>query len=248
MSDLIHTLALIDLPSNLLIVISNFLNLREICKIGEVCRRFREISENYNLWAHVLPGVPIESKKFTFLKRSKITLNIRKKAALPYLLQAHSDMVLSLDVKGDQIVSASRDGTVCHWNVTTKRGIAYKGHSDWVTSAKFFEDGIVSASADRSVRVWTTEAPEGRILRGHSMGVTCLKLATPVVAVTGAHDCTVKVWDLAQARLITSFGDHSSAISSLDICEPMMATGAVQDGKVLVRDLTTGTIIQTLQL
>lgn len=157
-------------------------------------------------------------------------------------------MILSVDVKEDQIVSASRDGTVCHWNLTTKRGIDYKGHSDWVVSAKFFGNGIVSASADRSVRVWTQEAPEGRLMRGHSMGVTCLKLVNPLVAVTGGHDCTIKIWDLAQAKLISSFGDHSSAVSCVDVCEPLVATGAVQDGKVLIRDLVTGTITQTLQL
>jgi len=157
-------------------------------------------------------------------------------------------MILSVDVKDDQIVSASRDGTVCHWNLATKRGVDYRGHSDWVVSAKFFENGIVSASADRSVRVWTKEVPEGRLMRGHSMGVTCLELVNPMVAVTGGHDSSIKIWDLAQAKLISSFGDHSSAVNCIDVCEPWIATGAVQDGKVLVRDLVTGTIMQTLML
>jgi len=80
------------------------------------------------------------------------------------------------------------------------------------------------------------------------MGVTCLKLVNPMVAVTGGHDSSIKIWDLAQAKLISSFGDHSSAVNSIDVCEPWIATGAVQDGKVLVRDLVTGTIMQTLML
>ena len=248
MSDLVHSLSLTDLPVNLLILISSYMNLREICKFGAVNRRCKEISDNYNLWAHIFPEIPMEDKKNTFLRRSKIALNIRKKAVLPYLLQAHSDMVLSVDVRDQEIVSSSRDGSIAKWNLDTKRGTVYHGHSDWVVAAKFYEHGVVSVSADRSVRIWTEEEPEGKILRGHSAGVTCLKLANSVTGVTGAHDNTVKIWDLNKGKLMSNYTGHDSAINCLDVCEPWVVSGTVLDGKVLLRDMLTGSIVQTLQL
>ena len=75
---------------------------------------------------------------------------------------------------GQQIVSGSRDCTICVWNATTgaMEGVPLTGHTDWVNSVAFSQDGqwIVSGVGDFTICVWNaiTGAMEGVPLTGHT--------------------------------------------------------------------------------
>ena len=232
----------------MLVEVASYLNLREICQLGAACKRMKEISENLNLWASFLPGVPLEDKKTVFVRRIKVRQNVERRVAIPCMLQGHTDMILSIDVQGDNVLSTSRDNTVKKWNVATKKGVSYSGHADWVVSAKFYDGGVISASADRSVRLWKDSGEEVKLAKGHSAGVTCLKLVSPTRAVTGSYDCSVKLWDMNAERVRATFTDHASAVNCMDVFENWLAYGASLDGKVVVRDMEVGAVVHTLQL
>src|SRR2546421_9543280 len=88
-------------------------------------------------------------------------------------LEGHTDGVNSamFSPDGSKLASASDDGTVRVWNVTTGQAErTFEGHTDWVNSVVFSPDGskLASASRDRTVRVWSVATGQvERTFEGH---------------------------------------------------------------------------------
>ena len=84
-------------------------------------------------------------------------------------LVGHASSVnsLSLNPRGNFLVSASSDATVRLWEIASHstQPIVLPGHSSWVWSAAFTPDGerVVSGGADRGLRLW--EARTERMAR-----------------------------------------------------------------------------------
>lgn len=82
-------------------------------------------------------------------------------------LEGHTQAVRALawSPQGDRLASASLDGTVRVWDITTRQAVqVLTGHTDWVFAVDWSPDGtrLVSGGADDSVRLW--DARDGRAL------------------------------------------------------------------------------------
>jgi len=77
-------------------------------------------------------------------------------------LEGHTGAVHSVAFSpdGTRLASASRDGAIFLWHVSTRRKFgSLIGHTKRVNQVKFFPNGksLVSASADGTIRFWYAE-------------------------------------------------------------------------------------------
>nr|GLL17100.1 notchless protein homolog [Ipomoea trifida] len=62
---------------------------------------------------------------------------------------------------------------------------------------------FVSASKDGDARIWDATLRKCVIcLSGHTLAITCVKWGGDGVIYTGSQDCTIKVWETSQGKLI----------------------------------------------
>ncbi|MBS1952175.1 MAG: WD40 repeat-containing protein [Cytophagales bacterium] len=121
--------------------------------------------------------------------------------------KGHRDVISSLRLNSgkQQLLSASWDGTVRLWNITT--GLMeqkFIGHQGAVHIAIFDPDGktIYSAGADRQIRVWDiATAKVIRTFDGHKSEITAL-LFSPDQKMLISHsvDGVIKFWDLNSGK------------------------------------------------
>jgi len=117
----------------------------------------------------------------------------------------HTDVIASIRIANDQLLSASWDGSIRLWSIST--GLMTKkfmGHRGAAHIAIFGPDGktIYSAGADRKIRVWDmASAKVIRTFDGHRAEVTTL-LFSPDNQMLISHsvDGSIKFWDLATGK------------------------------------------------
>ena len=101
--------------------------------------------------------------------------------ALTAEMRGHTSKVRRVAFRADgaRLVTASADGTVRQWDVTTGREVesAYERHTAEVLAAAYSPDGrlIASGGTDRAVRVWQAAGRQDvAVLHGHARDVTGL--------------------------------------------------------------------------
>ncbi|CDY50395.1 BnaC09g28860D [Brassica napus] len=98
--------------------------------------------------------------------------------------RGHKNWVLSIawSPDGKHLVSGSKSGELCCWNPK-------KGELDGnpLTGQKKWIPGIS----------WEPSPPYG-----HTLAVTCVKWGGDGIIYTGSQDCTIKMWETTQGRLI----------------------------------------------
>ena len=159
-------------------------------------------------------------------------------AKSPNSLLAHQREVTSasFNATGDQVVTASLDGTARVWDLKTGQSTPLEGHTDRVTSASFNATGdqVVTASYDRTARVWDLKTGQSTLLEGHTNVVTSASFnATGDQVVTASVDGTARVWDL-QGRQLAIYQGSPVALSP-----DGQRIAAVVDGRVKVYDVET---------
>lgn len=93
----------------------------------------------------------------------------------------------------------------------------FRGHTNYITCFQFYRANLVSGSADNTLRVlfsfcfcvttqvWRANNPEvSQPLLGHTGIVNCLQF-NEVMAMSGSHDSTCKVWDAATGATLNTF-------------------------------------------
>ncbi|CAK9181715.1 unnamed protein product [Ilex paraguariensis] len=84
------------------------------------------------------------------------------------------------------------------------------GHKKWITGISWEPIHLqapccrfVSSSKDGDARIWDISLRKCVIsLTGHTLAVTCVKWGGDGVIYTGSQDCTIKVWETSQGKLI----------------------------------------------
>jgi len=168
--------------------------------------------------------------------------------ALERTLAGHAASVRAVAVAptGDQVVSASEDGTLKIWGLQAGREErTLSGHADTVLAVAITPDAhrAVSASADHTLKVWDLRAGwEERALRGHAGPVRAVAI-TPdgCRAVSASHDRTIRVWNIRTGRVERILGGHTGNVTSVAVMpDGHRVVSASDDSTLRVWDLQKG--------
>ncbi|MFE9674378.1 helix-turn-helix domain-containing protein [Streptomyces sp. NPDC006259] len=118
------------------------------------------------------------------------------------------------------LASASSDGTVRLWDLTTRRGAGeLAGHRGPVRSVAFSPDGrtLASASTDATIRLWSvSERRQTAVLAGHQGPVRAVAFSPDGRTLASAgRDGTVRLWDTRTRRQTAQLKGHSGDVLAL---------------------------------
>jgi WD40 repeat protein len=122
----------------------------------------------------------------------------------------------SFSPDGQQVVTASDDGTARLWDVETGDSTVLEGHQDKVNSASFSPDSqqVVTVSSDGTARLWDLESGDLTVLKGHKSGVNSASFSPDSrQVVTASDDGTARVWDV-QTGASKVLKGHQRKVSS----------------------------------
>ncbi|MCS7081243.1 MAG: serine/threonine protein kinase [Chloracidobacterium sp.] len=151
-------------------------------------------------------------------------------------LSGHEHVVKSLAYHGGGkwLASASGDGTIRLWDLTTNREVSvFNGHEYSVNAVAIAPDGLrlASGGADGTARIWTLwDAVEIASL-GHRTAVRAVLFASSGRWLITACDIEVKIWDALRQRQIASFVGHIKTIDALALSPDghTLASGGADD-------------------
>ena len=112
---------------------------------------------------------------------------------------AHTGPVNAVDLQGNQVVSASGEGSMYLWDLETGEKVhMFSGHTKGLACIVFKGTTLVSGSNDQTIRIWDTKS--GRcthVLGEHHMLVRTVAF-DPVrrLVVSGGYDRLIKLWHI----------------------------------------------------
>lgn len=145
------------------------------------------------------------------------------------VLAGHGGTVsgLAFSPAGNQLASASHDGTIRLWDTATGQPITMlTGHSDRVTSVVYSPDGarLISGGWDGTVRVWDIASGQqiGAFEHGAEINTVAVTYDGTRVAAGGINpeggglDGRVRVWDVASGQLLGEIATYGT-VSAIDL-------------------------------
>jgi WD40 repeat protein len=116
-------------------------------------------------------------------------------------LEGHSKAIWSIafDASGEQLVTASADGSARVWDLEGHAIASLSGHTEAVWGARFLgSEQVITVSNDRRVRVWSLAEPERVIvLPGHRDAIMGLDIsADGRQLITASADQSARLWQL----------------------------------------------------
>lgn len=150
------------------------------------------------------------------------------------------------------IATASDDSTWKIWNMENGENIMTgEGHREWIAAIDFHPAGshLVTAGADKCLKVWDfinssiahtfTDCHTGPIWKAkfHDTGDFVL---------TGAHDGSIKLFDLNSLKVRKQFRSHTDSVNGLNF-QPFtnfFVSGSA-DKTMSIWDMRTGLTVQT---
>lgn len=162
---------------------------------------------------------------------------------------------------GKFIAAGSRDNVIRIWETDTNAAYAVlEGHNGEVTGISFSPDGtlLASASADNTIRLWelSTKSELG-ILSDHGSDVGDVAFSPDgsiLASISGdrsGNDMSVRFWDVASGKQLTSVETHSHARKGSISFSPdglLLVTcgGPSSDGTINLYNAKTGDLVAVL--
>ncbi|KAL0978390.1 hypothetical protein UPYG_G00169880 [Umbra pygmaea] len=123
----------------------------------------------------------------------------------------------------------------CKAGVQTEAGIS---DAKWVT-----ERGVLVASDSGAIELWELTEDESLLVNrftkhDHDHIVSSVSPAGSSHAVSGSMDCRIKVWDLSQGEVVSTYNVHSKPVTCVS-CSPSddsLFLSCGQDGRLLLWD------------
>lgn len=127
---------------------------------------------------------------------------------------------VAVSPQGDLIVSASSDGALRLWDVSTGQYLGVMlGHDRWACAVTFSPDGqtIASASHDGTLRLWDSDSGElRRVLRGHDGPVSHLAFSPDGQwLASSSRDQNLRLWDVEWGTCCNTFTGHQGWIQAI---------------------------------
>ncbi|KAG0450725.1 hypothetical protein HPP92_026600 [Vanilla planifolia] len=156
-----------------------------------------------------------------------------------FTCSGHKNWVLCIawSPDGKHLVSGSKSGELILWDPQTGKqfGNSLTGHKKWITAISWEPVHLqspchrfVSSSKDGDARIWDISLRRCTIsLTGHTLAVTCVKWGGDGMIYTSSQDCTIKVWETSQGKLVRELKGHGHWVNSLALStEYTLRTGA----------------------
>lgn len=124
---------------------------------------------------------------------------------------------LALSHNGKLLASASAEGFIEVWDLTTRKCVSrLEGHAESISLVVWLRDGrLVSASSDRTIKTWDPSTRQClSILKGHHSSVDYLLLSADETRLISAsnRDSLIKIWDLDSS---TAVKDHTQPVKGV---------------------------------
>jgi WD40 repeat protein len=145
------------------------------------------------------------------------------------------------------VAAGAEDLDVQLWDLEDGKRRTLKGHKSWVRSIDFSADGnrMFTACWGGDVNVWDTAEDDPKPLltiHAHQGSARCVRISpNGKQLATCGNDLLVKVWNLADGKLVQSFSGHARHVYGIDF-HPSGEQLVSQDlmGVVNVWDLPSG--------
>jgi len=130
-------------------------------------------------------------------------------------IEAHPAPVwgVAFSPEGNQVASASGDGTAKIWSATGQLSQTLRGHDASVWALAFSPDGrqIATASMDNTLRLWSREGKLRHILQGHRGPVWDVDFCSNQTLASVSSDASAKLWGVA-GQLLRTFASDATLL------------------------------------
>jgi WD40 repeat protein len=181
-------------------------------------------------------------------------------AFLVCTLEGHSESVTDLAISSDgkYVISASIDGSLILWDISSGRERYTLGGYEniiWdvaINPVAISPDGkyAISVSVDNTLKVWNlSNGREHRALKGHDGSINDLAISSNSQSVISAsEDGTLIVWNIENGKRRYTLRGHDNAITAVKISpNGKLAVSASADRNLVVWNLQNGKKCLTLK-
>jgi len=193
-----------------------------------------------------------DTVKVLHIESGQVVYNIKE---FDSSIEAETLVCFAVHPNGNEIVTASKNGLLRHWNLAEKRLVRVwkSAHTSPVLSMAYDTTGtlVATGGSDKTVQVWDVEKGYAtHMFRGHAGIVHEVNFHPDprhLLLFSFSDDCTIRVWDLNRHKCAATITDHLSPATSI-IFSPdgqTFVTGG-RDGVLLFFSLNGFSLLKTL--
>jgi WD40 repeat protein len=157
------------------------------------------------------------------------------------------------DPSGRFVFAGAQDNTVQRWELAGGKKTALTGHKSWVRAFAFAAKAKLVFSGDWAGRIlaWPVDADApapDRSVEAHQGWVRALAVSPDGKTLASCgNDCLVKLWSVADGRLLAAFGGHTRHVYDIAFHPDgkSMISGDLM-GVIKQWDLAKGTVVRDL--